>query len=167
MKMGRIEELLAPDERVIKKQDKVQLAVGEFGMPWGDLSLTNKRLIYLVSKGWSVGFSPGAGLGSKDLMFSIQDIKSVSKSIGYLKVKTDKEYQFAVSVWNTGSWVDSIQQAITLYPSPASQPPPIPPPPPPSQMTQPPQITKRYCPNCGNVVKPEAKFCESCGTKLQ
>ena len=164
--MGKIEELLTADERVIKKQGKVQLAVGEFGMPWGDLYLTNKRLIYLVSKGWSLGFSPGAGLGTRDLTFSIPEIKSVNKSIGYVKVKTDKEYQFAVSLWNAGSWVDAIQQAIALYPPPASQPLSIPPPPP-SQMAQPPQPTKRYCPNCGNLVKPEARFCESCGTKLQ
>jgi hypothetical protein len=165
MKMGKIEELLTADERLIKKQDKVQLAVGEFGMPWGDLYLTNKRLIFLVSKGWSVGFSPGAGLGSKDLIFSIQDIKSVNKSLGYVKVKTDKEYQFAVSVWNTGSWADAIQQAIAFNPPPPSQPAPVPPPP--SQMQQPPQPARRFCPSCGSPVKPEARFCENCGTKLQ
>ena len=166
--MGKIEELLTADERVTKHQGNVQLAVGEIGMPWGDLYLTNKRLIYLVSKGWSV-LSPGAGIGARDLIFSIQDIKSVNKSLGYVKIKTDKEYQFAVSVWNTGGWVDAIQQAIALYPPPASPPPPpiSPPGQAPSQTRQPTQPSRRFCPNCGNAVKPEARFCESCGTRLQ
>src|SRR3990170_7193224 len=147
--LGKIEELLTADERVTKNQGNVQLAVGEIGMPWGDLYLTNKRLIYLVSKGWSV-LSPGAGMGAGDLIFSVQDIKSVNKSLGYVKIKTDKEYQFAVSVWNTGGWVDAIQQAIALYPPPASQPPPISQPgPAPSQMREPTQPSRRFCPNCG------------------
>jgi len=165
--MGKIEELLTADERVIKNQGNVQLAVGEFGMPWGDLYLTNKRLIYLVSKGWSV-LSPGAGMGARDLIFSIQDIKSVNKSLGYIKIKTDKEYQFAVSAWNTGSWMDAIQQAIALYPPPSSQAIPTPQPgQPSSQMRQPTQPARKFCPKCGNAVKPEARYCESCGTKLQ
>ena len=162
--MGKIEELLTAGERVIKNQGNVQLAVGEMGMPWGDLYLTNKRLIYVVSKGWSV-LSPGAGLGARDLVFSVQDIKSVNKSLGYVKVKTDKEYQFVVSVWNTGSWADAIQQAIAFNPLPPSQTAPVPPPP--SQMQQPPQPARRFCPSCGSPVKPEARFCENCGTKLQ
>jgi hypothetical protein len=165
--MAKIEELLTADEHVIKNQGNVQLTVGEIGMPWGDLYLTNKRLIYLVSKGWSV-LSPGAGLGATDLMFSIQDIKSVNKSLGYLKIKTDKEYQFAVSAWNTGSWMDAIQKAIALYPPPMSQPSPTSPSgQPASQMRQPTQPPRKFCPNCGNPVKSEARFCESCGTKLQ
>jgi hypothetical protein len=165
--MGKIEELLTADERVTKRQGNVQLAVGEIGMPWGDLYLTNKRLILIVSKGWSV-LSPGAGIDARNLMFSIQDIKSVNKSLGFIKIKTDKEYQFAVSAWNAGGWVDAIQQAITLYPPPASQPPPISQPGQPlGQMGPPTQTSRRFCPNCGNAVKPEARFCESCGTRIQ
>ena len=167
--MGKIEDLLTVDERVTKHQGNVQLAVGEIGMPWGDLYLTNKRLIYLVGKGWSV-LSPGAGIGARDLIFSIQGIKSVDKSLGYVKIKTDKEFQFAVSAWNAGSWADAIRQAIALYPPPASPPPPPPisqPAQAPGQIQQPTQALRKFCLNCGNAVKPEARFCESCGTKLQ
>jgi hypothetical protein len=165
--MGKIEELLTADERVIKNQGNVQLLVGEIGMPWGDLYLTNKRLNYIISKGWSL-LSLGGGLGARDLIFSIQDIKSVNKSLGYIKIKTDKEYQFAVSAGNTGSWVDAIQQAIALYPPPSTQSSSTPQPGQPSSQTrQPAQAARKFCPNCGNPVKPEARYCESCGTKLQ
>lgn len=168
MIMVKIEELLTPDEHVTKHQGSVQLAIGEIGMPAGDLYLTNKRLIFLISKGWSL-LTSGAGIGSKDLIFSIQDIKSVGKSFGYLKVKTDKEYQFVAGLWTASGWADAIQQAITLNPPlPTPPPPPIPQPQPPqSQMSQPPQQPKRFCPHCGNAVKPEARFCDNCGTKLQ
>jgi hypothetical protein len=168
--MGKIEDLLMADERVIKKQGGVQLSIGEPGMPTGDLCLTNKRLIFLVSKGWSV-LTPGAGIGSRDLILSLQDVKSVDKgALGNLKIRADREYQFAVSLWHSGGWVDAIKQAIALYPPPTSQQTPIQQP---SHATsqaaqpRPTSTARRFCPKCGNPVKPEALFCESCGTRLQ
>ena len=165
--MGKIEELLTADERVTMHQGHVQLAVGEIGMPAGDLYLTNKRLIFIISKGWSL-LTDGVGIGAKDLIFPVQEIKSASKSFGYMKIKTDKEYQFVVGIWKAGDWVNAVQQAIALHPPPATLSPPIPQPPqPPRQTMQSAQASRSFCPNCGNAVKPEARFCESCGTKLQ
>jgi len=75
------------------------------GTPVGDLYLTDKRLIFVHSKSWSVlsptapYLSPAGVLLGKDIMIPLQDVKSVSKTVlGYVKVKADKEYQFAVSV---------------------------------------------------------------------
>lgn len=166
--MGKIEDLLAADEHVTKKQGSVQLVVGEHGMPTGDLYLTDRRLIFLVGKGRSV-LTPGAGIGAKDLILSLQDIKSVDKgALGYVKIRVDKEYQFAVSVWHSGGWVDAIKQAIALYPS-AAAPAPMPPAGQPMGRARPPAqpSASRFCHNCGNPVRPEARFCESCGTRLE
>ena len=166
--MGKIEDLLMPDEQITKKQTTVQLAVGQGGMPSGDLYLTNKRLIFLVSRGWSL-VTPGAGIGATDVLLSLQDVKSIDKSLGYIKIKADKEYQFAVSTWHTGGWVDAVREAIELYPPPTSQTASTPPPGPSiGQVRQPTQpSSRRFCPSCGSPVSSEARFCESCGGRLQ
>jgi hypothetical protein len=167
--MGKIEDILMADEQVKKKQSGVQMSTGQPGMPNGDLYLTNKRLIFIVSKGLSI-LTPGAGIGSKDTILSLQDIKSVEKSMAHLKIKTDKEYQFAVSAWHTTGWVDAMQEAIALCPPPSSQAPSIQPPEPPASQTRrqaPEKSARKFCPHCGSSVRSEAKFCESCGTRLQ
>lgn len=167
--MTKIEELLAADEQIIKKQSGVTLSKGSRGIPGGDLYLTNRRLIFLFSKGWSIlSPTPGAGWTGKDIVLSLQDIKSVSKGRASLKVEADKAYEFTVSLWHAGSWADAVQQAIALYP-PEQVPPYAPPPQPtgPAPQTTPQPPRGKFCPNCGNSVRPEARFCESCGTKLQ
>ena len=167
--MTKIEELLAPDEQIIKKQSGVTLSKGSRGIPSGSLYLTNTRLIFLFSKGWSIlSPTPGAGWMGKDIVLSLQDIKSVNKGHASLKVDADKAYEFTVSMWHAGSWADAVQQAIALYP-----PRQVPPYPQPQQPVSSPQQTapqpsgRKFCPNCGAPVKPEARFCEGCGTKLQ
>ena len=168
--MGKIEDLLMTGEHVMKRQGNVQLVTGGPGMPAGDLFLTDRRLLFLVSRGWS-SITPGAGLGAKDLILSLQDVKSVDKGgLGHVKVRADKEYQFAVTMWHSGGWVDEIRHAISLCSPPPSQQEP---------MQRPGHATiqqaqresaateRRFCPDCGNPVKPEARFCESCGARLQ
>jgi len=49
----KIEEILMPDERVVKVQEKINLG-NKAGMPIGDLYLTDRRLIFLHSKAWSM-----------------------------------------------------------------------------------------------------------------
>jgi len=51
--MPKIEELLKHDERVIKEQARIT-AGNMGGMPSGNLYLTNQRLIFIHSKGWSL-----------------------------------------------------------------------------------------------------------------
>lgn len=158
--MAKIEELLTPGEKVIKKQGRI--TVGNMaGMPSGDLYLTNRRILFLHSKGWSLlSPAPGAALMSKNVIIPLQDIKSVKKGFGSLKVQAEKEYEFMVSVWKAGGWVDAVQQAIRTPSSthqphthprtPKSQPAPI-----------------RFCTNCGSPLKPEDKFCGNCGARIQ
>jgi hypothetical protein len=164
--MGKIEDLLMPEERIIKKQAGTQIS-NMAGQPAGDLYLTNKRLIFLHSKGWSLlSLTPATGvLLGKDIVIPLQDIKSVEKNmLGYLKVRADKEYQFAVSFSFAQGWVDATLQALTLYRQ-------SPPPPPPPTQQQPifsqtprPQVSaKAFCSQCGSLLKPEDKFCSKCG----
>jgi hypothetical protein len=122
MKMGKIDEILMPDEKIIKSQRRIQVGSGMFGMPSGDLFLTNIRLMFIHSKGWSL-LSPavGSSLLGKNLQISLQDIQSVKKGFGSVKVKADKDYSFMVSAWKAGGWVDAIQLAINnLTPPPIS-----------------------------------------------
>ena len=168
--MGKIEDLLMPDEKVIKKQVGTQIS-NMAGQPAGDLYLTNKRLIFLHSKGWSLlSLTPATGvLLGKDIVIPLEDIKSVEKSmLGYLKVRAEKEYQFAVSFSFAQGWVDATLQALALY----RQSPPPPPPPPPtqeqpifSQTPRPQSSAKAFCPQCGSLLKPEDKFCSKCGAR--
>jgi len=44
----------------------------------------------------------------KNFSIPLQDIRSVTKSFGSVKVRADKEYQFMVSVWKAGGWVEAI-----------------------------------------------------------
>lgn len=168
--MTKIEELLTPGEKVIKTQRRIQMGAGAVGMPAGDLYLTNSRLIFLHSKGWSlVTPVPGAALLGKNIITPLRDIKSVKKGLGSVKVQADKKYEFMVSAWKAGGWVDAIQQAISALKQPPT---PVPPPkaqqPTTARAPPPPQPkARRFCRNCGSPVNLEDKFCESCGTKLQ
>jgi hypothetical protein len=171
--MVKIEDLLMPGEKIVKVQEKVQIG-NMAGTPVGDLYLTDKRLIFVHSKSWSVlsptapYLSPAGVLLGKDIMIPLQDVKSVSKTVlGYVKVKADKEYQFAVSVLRSQGWVDAIMQACALCRQPA---PPLPPPPPsPRQEPMPPQMPRPqssigpFCSHCGSLLRPDDKFCSNCG----
>jgi hypothetical protein len=117
--MGKIDEILMPDEKVIKSQRRIQVGSGTFGMPSGDLFLTNKRILFIHSKGWSL-LSPAAGssLFGKNLQISLHDIQSVKKGFGSVKIKADKEYSFMVSAWKSGGWENAIQLAINSLSQP-------------------------------------------------
>jgi hypothetical protein len=119
MKMGKIDQILMPDEKIIKSQRRIQVGSGMFGMPSGDLFLTNNRLLFIHSKGWSL-LSPavGSSLLGKNLQIPLEDIQSVKKGFGSVKIKADKEYSFVVSAWKAGGWVDAIQQAINNFKPP-------------------------------------------------
>jgi len=167
--MVKIEELMATGEQVIKKQAGVTLMTGDIGMPTGDLFLTNTRLMLIPSSLWALVLpDPETLLRTRGfIQISLQDVKTVEKSLGYLKVKADKEYNFAVSMWHVNDWVNTLQKArstlISPTPHPQTQQ---------SSTGQAPQQTsqpgnRRFCFKCGSPVRPEAQFCESCGTRLQ
>ena len=169
--MGKIDEFLMLNERIIKSQGKVQVSTG-IGMPYGDLFLTNRRLIFIHSKGWSLlSQAPIAGmLLGKNVVMSLQDIKSVEKNmLGYLKVRADKEYQFLVAFTKAQGWVDAVlearQQASTQSaPTPYSphqnvlQQEPNYPPPPTVEAS-----ASLFCSHCGKPLKPDDNFCRHCG----
>lgn len=162
--MVKIEELLTPGESVIKKQGGITLGRG-IG-PTGDLVLTNMRLLFIPSRLWALVIpDPKTLFGRGDAIeIALNDIKVTKKSWGALKVQAEKEYEFMVSVWNTGGWVDALQKAIRSPPPIRSQ---TPAPPQAPTIPSASRPTRRFCPNCGGSVKTEAKFCESCGTKLE
>ena len=159
--MPKIEEFLKTDERVIKEQARIT-AGNMAGMPSGNLYLTNRRLIFIHSKGWSIlSPAPGAALMGKNIMIPLQDIKSVRKGFGSVKVRADKEYQFMVSVWKAGGWVEAIQQAMKSsqqMPVRAETP---------SLRPRSGSKVERFCTGCGTPAKPGDKFCGSCGTRLE
>ena len=165
--MVKIEDVLLPDEKIVKTQEKIQLGSGA-GMPVGDLYLTNKRLIFIHSKSWSLlSPSPAAGiLLGKNVAIPLQDVKSVKKNfLGYLKVRSDKEYQFMVSAWKSQGWVDAVQQACSQNLQ-------MPPPPPPDPLQGPTfataeTSTSRFCPHCGKQLKPDDNFCRNCGASTK
>ena len=160
--MVNIKELLTSGENVIKKQGRVMYDYS--GGPTGELYLTNMRLIFLHKKRWAL-LSPGSLLG-KDIIIPLQSIRVVSKgSFGSVKVQSDKEHRFFVSIWNTGRWVDTIQQTMstTQRQGPPQQQPRFqqfsPPPPPPSSNVQ-------HCGNCGRplefIHKYNRWYCRTC-----
>jgi len=116
--MVKIEELLKIDEKVIKQQGGVMTGRGM--APTGDLFLTNLRLIFLHKKRWALIPFTGT-LTGEDLQIPLQNIKSVKKSWGALKVLADKEYTFVVSALKTSGWIESIKQTMHTK----VQPPPI------------------------------------------
>ena len=107
--VGKVEDILHHDEKVIKKQGKIQ-CTSTAGMPVGDLCLTNKRLLFFVSRGWSLlTCTPSGSLTGKNLAIPLEEIISVKKgSLGSLNVEADKVYVFIVSVFKVRGWVDSI-----------------------------------------------------------
>ena len=107
--MVKIEELLETEEKVIKKQGGVMAGRGI--APTGDLFLTNLRLIFLHKKRWALVPFTGT-LTGEDIQIPLQNIKSIKKSWGALKVLADKEYTFLVSALKTGGWIESIKQTM-------------------------------------------------------
>lgn len=118
--MVKIEEILIPGETVTKKQGGVTLGRG-IGST-GDLFLTNTRLLFVPSRLWAMVLpDPKTLVGRRDVIqIPLQKIKAVKKSFGALKVQTDKEYTFMVSVWKTGGWVDAVEQAMRAAIEPPS-----------------------------------------------
>jgi hypothetical protein len=161
--MGKIETILQHDEKVIKKQSKIQYT-SKVGMPVGDLYLTNKRLLFLVSRGWSLlSITPSGSLTGKNLAIPLDEINMVTKgTLGSLKVEADKVHVFSVSVFKASGWVDSILQATSLKPPSFEQTPN----PQPTTSVSKPVGKNNFCSNCGLSLKPGAKFCSNCGAKV-
>ncbi|RLF13555.1 MAG: hypothetical protein DRJ66_07630 [Thermoprotei archaeon] len=191
--MVKIEELLEPDERIIKKQGSVTRGRGAFG-PIGTLYLTNKRVIFLPSKLMTAAFSADIistikTLANKGLqVIPLDEIENVKSSFGAVVITAGgKTYTYTVSVWKTKGWVNAINQAIAEM-SAISEPE-IPVSIPKtkararkrtsrrsrrkkSSTTQRAQTRSstremRYCPNCGAEIEPSYKFCPSCGHPLR
>ncbi len=149
--MVNIDELLTQGETILKNQGGVVFGLG-MG-PTGDLFLTNKRLLFLHKKRYAL-ISPPALTGN-DFTIDLQNVRSVSKgSLGSIKIQTDKEYTFAVTIFQNTGWVDAITSAMSSLqrfpqqPSPPfltsqqQQTPPLPPPPPE-------RSSPIRCPSCG------------------
>ena len=113
--MAKIEDILHHDEKVIKKQNKIQYT-SMTGMPTGDLYLTNKRLLFLVSRGWSLlSITPSGSLTGKNVEIPLEQINSVKKgTLGSIKVEADKIHTFGVSIFKSSEWVDSILKTTSL-----------------------------------------------------
>lgn len=164
--MGKIEDLLLPNETIVKKQEGIKLENID-GMPNGNLYLTDRRLIFAYSRAMSMFSYPnqlGVFLG-KDVVIQLKDIKSVKKGLlGSLKVKADREYDFTVSVVRSQGWVDAVMQACSQFlrppppPSPNSQQGPVYPLRPPAETSASP-----FCSHCGRPLRPDDKFCRNCG----
>ena len=160
--MGKIEDLLLSGERVIKNQKKI--VVGSMvGMPAGDLYLTNQRLIFLCSRVWSL-LSPGgvAAATGRTVVIPLEEIKSVKKGFGSVKVQSNKEYEFKVSVIRANEWVDSILEASALSSPSSSQIPPAQSP----TLNEAQTVGHNFCNICGRPLKPEDRFCSNCGNPV-
>lgn len=176
--MVKIEDFLTPGERVVKKQRRIQMGRGAAGMPAGDLYLTNTRLIFIHSKGWSLlSPTPGSAALGKNIEIPLENIKSVEKGFGSVKIHADKKYEFNVTVWKAGDWVTTIQQAINVL---RQSPPPTAPP---TEAAAPPKveegraagekeiirvkevIVKVRCPYCQSLYNETLDECPRCGAK--
>jgi hypothetical protein len=163
--LTNIEEVLMPGENVIKKQSGVML--GGPG-PAGDLHLTNRRLIFLNKKRWSlVSFNPLGSLLGKDILLPLENIREIATTFNGIKVQADKAYQFAVGRFGKREeWANAIQQEKHKMQYPPTQQPSLgpmrtPPPPPP-----PPNKSSRFCPSCGKpaefINQYNRWYCRSC-----
>ena len=166
--MAKLEEMLGPDERVLKTQGKISMMSAP-GFPVGDLHLTNKRLIFLLSRGWTAVLTfPGAAIMSHDVILPLEEIKSVSKEgrlPPVLRIRANKVYDFNPSVFRIDEWVDAILQASALSPPSA------PPPESPMQYRSAPAYAQpadqKFCSSCGNPLRTENRFCSNCGAPVQ
>jgi len=171
--LGKIEDILGPDERIVKTKTQVQLS-NTVGAPYGTLYLTNKRLIFQVSKGWSL-LSPGMGAFSKDLIIPLEEIKSVKKgwpSVMY--VQAQKRHDFVIPQLQANAWVDEVLQTIALSPPSASAPPERPEKAVESRLSRqkpreaaPKASAPKFCGNCGEALKAGNKFCVECGAPVK
>jgi len=166
--------MLDPDERIVKTKTQVQLSTST-GMPYGTLSLTNKRLIFQVNRGWSL-LSPGSAgaFFGKDLIIPLEEIKSVKKGLpSVLKVQAQKDHDFTIPQLQANAWVDAVLQSIALSPPPVSAPPE-----PPEQVEFQPSRQRprsgvpetappKFCGNCGSALKVGNKFCVECGAPVR
>lgn len=155
-----------PGENVIKKQSGVQ--AGGPG-PTGDLHLTNRRLIFLNKRRFSlVSINPLGALMGKDIMLPLENINVIGTTFSGIKVQADKEYQFTVGRFGKREeWVNAIQQekhraqySPTQQPSwGSSRTAPLPPPPPPA-------TSGNFCPSCGRptelIHQYNRWYCRSC-----
>ena len=191
--MVKIDEILEPDERVIKKQKGVTSGRGAFGSV-GTLYLTNQRVIFLPSKLMTTVFSADITSAIKTLankglqVIPLDEIDDVKSSFGAVVITSSgKKYTYTVSVWKTKGWVNAINQAIAemdMMPKPemtVSTP---------RTRTKTKKRTSRrsrrrkssttqraqvrsstremhYCPNCGAKIEPSYKFCPNCGHPLR
>ncbi len=187
--MVKIDDLLEPDEKVLKRQHGINAGRGIMA-PLGTLYLTNKRVIFIPNKLLTLMFSDiYTGMNTllkKGLhVIPLNEIKNVKSSFGAVVIEADKKYTYTVTVWKTKGWVNAINQAIaemTTKPKKATSTPKIKPKTKRSTTkrtrktkttTKPTRTTKteetiefHYCPNCGTKLKPTYKYCPNCGYKL-
>ncbi len=194
--MVKIEELLEPDESVLKKQRGVQAGRG-FGS-LGTLYLTNKRVIFIPNKLLTAALGiaalpTAAGAGALASLFKkglhiipLSDIKEVKSSFGALVIVADKKYTYSVSMWKTKEWVNAVKEAMAMAEVEEEiEEEPVKEEPRPrttrrrrsstrrSTRRRRPRSTKaksaevKFCPECGAKVRPTDNFCPNCGHKLR
>ena len=167
--VGKIENMLDGDERIVKSQSQVQLS-SSMGQPWGTLYLTNKRIIFLVSRGWSLAsLVPSGALVGKDMIIPLESVRNVKKGFpSVLTVEAQKKHEFVVPSFKSGEWVDAVLQECALSPPPENVSPND------LQKQAPPnlgasssasqQFSPKFCGSCGNPLNQGNKFCVNCGT---
>jgi hypothetical protein len=139
-----IDKILDPDEYVIKHQIT--------DSPSGNLYLTNTRVIFL--RFWRF-------LGN-DNFIRLSDIQNVTKSMGYLKIKAEKEYSFMFTSLSINEWITAIKQAqqeLIWNDQPGLTP----------RQTRtktPPKSSSYHCPQCNRPViyvpKYSRYYCNNC-----
>jgi hypothetical protein len=142
--LSRINKILGLEEQILKQQ--------RIDAPLGNLYLTNTRILFIRL---------GKFLGS-DTSITLSDIQNVTKSMSYLKIRADKEYNFMCNPWSISDWITEIkkaQQELIWKNEPGLTP---------SQpiTRTPPKSSSHYCPQCNRPViyvpKYSRYYCNNC-----
>lgn len=168
--MVKINEVLEPNEELIMESSsgpftQVTYVKSMISNVQGRLFLTSKRLIFLPGNFQNTDATIlvlGKLLGSPESVhIPLSSITKVEKNWGeQIAVYTEKKYDFR-GMRGAGDWVAAIEKARA---SPASRhveaaPQAYSSPPPPSPRA----AGGKFCPSCGNTLRPQDKFCPNCG----
>lgn len=116
-------------------------------------------------------FNSAAGADQGVVFEGIKNVKNVDQKFKQIRASANREQRQPQS---------NIQQTVNIHTGPSrSEQPPPPPKPADAQVKEekeklkeepeklkPSDTDKKYCPNCGAEVKPDAKYCMECGEKL-
>ena len=142
--MVKIEKVLDPREYILKQK--------RINSPLGYLYLTNTRVLFL--RLWRF-------LGN-DNFIPLTDIQNVTKSMSYLKIRADKEYNFMLNPQSINDWITAIKQAQQelIWKDEPGLTPRQP------RTRTPPKSSSHHCPQCSRTViyvpKQSRYYCNNC-----